>query len=106
MNWSILNRCIHYKKTAQFRRPGALTNSPKPSLAKDLLAANWRPQDVRKTSVGKFIDGLGSRKWKGRNLWRPGASVSYNGQNLTHWLATARAVSNFELVTAQAVTKD
>jgi hypothetical protein len=66
----------------------------------------WRPKGMRKTSVGKCIDGLGRRKWKGQILWRPGSPVPSNGQNRTHWLATAWAVSNFALVTAQAVTKD
>jgi hypothetical protein len=96
----------HYKKTAYLRRPWPLTNSPKPSLSSDLLAANWRPKGVRKTSVGKCSDGLGRQKWKRRILWRPGSPVPNNGQNLRHWLATAWAVSNFELVTAQAVTTE
>ncbi|KAK2437233.1 hAT dimerization domain-containing protein [Trifolium repens] len=36
----------HYKKTAYLWRPGALTNCPKPSLPKELLAANGREENV------------------------------------------------------------
>jgi hypothetical protein len=104
--FDLIFQLSHYKKTAYLWRPGALTNSPKPSLSKALLAANWRPQGVRKTSVGKYIDGLGRRKWEGRILWRPESSVRSNGMSMTRELATARAVSDFALVTAQAVTKD
>jgi hypothetical protein len=73
-------------------RKQAICGGQKPSLtaqSRRYQGNYWRPKGVRKTSVGKFIDGLSRWKWKGRILWRPGSPVPSNGQKLTHWLATA-----------------